>query len=305
MSQPTSLDHAVVLGAPRSGTTFLMSVLDGLPEAECVTGNLFPIAFAHLAARPLPTETREVVERGFRAAFRDYADSAVYRSRWGALRKWWLASRRPSTLAAARRGVRVERTIVYKEPFLSFAPELAYEALPGSRLIYLVRDGRDVADSLVRKYDVLSDAALRGLETNEAPLGRRLGELFIPWWVEDGEEDAFAAADQYVRAIWMWREMNARCGAFFEREDVKASGRVLTVRYEELMADPVGRGREVIEHIGGRINGRARERLERAHTRSLGIHRRLDRDSLQAAEAVAGSELRRLGYDTEAAALAG
>ncbi len=293
----TITDHAIVFGAPRSGTTFLMGVLDALPEAECVTGNLFPIAFAHLAAQPLPAETREVVARGLRGAFRDYADSAVYHSRLAALRKWWVASRRPGELRAAAEGGRAERVLVYKEPFLSFAPELAFDALPGSRLIYLVRDGRDVADSMVRKYDTLSDRKLASLETNEAPIGKRYGEICIPWWVESGEERAFAEADQYGRAIWLWSEMNARCQRFLERADVRGSGRVLTVRYEELMADPAGRGRALVEYLGMRMNGRARRRLEQAHTRSLGIHRSRDPASVRLAERVAAGQLSRLGYE--------
>jgi hypothetical protein len=273
-----------------------MSFLEGLPEAECVTGNLFPIALAHLAAQPLPAETRAAIERGLRGTLRDYADSAVYRSRAGALRKWWLASRRPRDLRAAARGSRVERVLVYKEPFLSFAPELAFDALPGSRLIYLVRDGRDVADSMVRKYDVLSDEKLATLETNEAPLGRRHGDIYVPWWVAAGEEQAFAEADQYVRGIWLWSEMNIRCQRLLERPDAAASGRILTVRYEELMADPLAQGQAVIEHLGMTMSGRARQRLERAHGRSLGIHRGRDAASVGRAESVAAAQLRRLGY---------
>ena len=37
--------RAVVFGPPRSGTTFLMSVLNALTAAECVTGNLLPVIF--------------------------------------------------------------------------------------------------------------------------------------------------------------------------------------------------------------------------------------------------------------------
>ena len=297
MTDRPNLDHAVVFGAPRSGTTFLMGVLDALPEAECVTGNLFPIAIAHLAAQPLPAETLQTIERGFRGALGDYADDALYRSRSAALRKWWVASRRLGALRSAARGARGERVLVYKEPFLSFSPQLAFDALPASRLVYLVRDGRDVADSLLRKYDVLSNAKLGGLETNEAPIGRRYGEIHVPWWVEEGEEDAFAAADQFGRAIWMWSEMNARCQDFLERPEVKRSGRVLAVRYEELMATPVEQGEALAEHLGMRLTGHARRRLEEAHVRSLGIHRKRDAASVRRAEEIAGEQLGRLRYE--------
>jgi hypothetical protein len=289
-------DHAIVFGASRSGTTFLMSVLDGLPEAECVTGNLFPTPLIHLAAQQPPPETEELLARSFRGALRDFLGSASYRSRSAALRKWWIADRGPAGLRAAARGERRERVVVYKEPFLSFAPAFAYETFPGSRLIYLLRDGRDVADSMVRKYDILSDARLANLENNEGPLGRSHGNLMIPWWVDVGEEERFIASDQFGRAIWMWAAMARRSQAFIESPEVVAAGRILTVRYEELMADPAGQGEALIHHLGMTVGRQARRRLAAAHDRSVGIHTRRDPESVSRAEAIAGDELRRCGY---------
>lgn len=292
-------DHSIVFGAPRSGTTFLMSVLDTVPEAECVTGNLFPTPLIHLAAQEPPPEIEELLVRSFHGAVRDFVESAAYRSRAGALRKWAVADRSPAGLRAAARGERRERVIVYKEPFLSFAPAFAYETFPGSRLIYLLRDGRDVADSLLRKYDILSDAKLANLESNEAPLGRRHGTLMIPWWVDPGDEEDFVAADQFGRAIWMWAAMVRRSQDFIESSDVAAGGRILTVRYEELVADPPTQGEALIRHLGMRTGRQTRRRLKAAHPRSVGIHTRRDPDSIRRAEAIAGDALRRSGYHVE------
>ena len=289
-------DQAIVFGASRSGTTFLMSVLDALPEAECVTGNLFPTPLIHLVAQQPPPETEELLARSFRGAVRDFLDSAAYRSRAAALRKWWAADRGPAGLRSAVRGRRGERVVVYKEPFLSFAPSFAYEAFPESRLVYLLRDGRDVADSMVRKYNILSDAKLATLENNEAPLGRGHGKLMIPWWVDPGAEERFVASDQFGRAIWMWAAMAGRSQTFIESPEVVASGRILTVRYEELMADPPAQGEALIEHLGMRAGRQARRRLAAAHGRSVGIHARRDPESVRRAEAIAGDQLRRCGY---------
>ena len=120
-------------------------------------------------------------------ALADYLQSSLYHARTAAIRKWWVASRRPSSLASAASGHRGEHTLVYKEPFLAFAPELAYRAVPDARLLYISRDGRDVADSLVRSYDVLTDEKLADLDNNELHIGRRVGELHVPWWVGEGE----------------------------------------------------------------------------------------------------------------------
>jgi hypothetical protein len=289
--------RGIVLGVPRSGTTFLMAVLDTLATAECVSGNLLPVGVAHLAAQQdLSDEVREALERSFRVALADYLTTSLYHARLAAMHKWWIASRRISTLRPALQGRRVEDTLIYKEPFLAFAPALAYAALPAAPLVYIFRDGRDVADSLVRTYDVLTDEKLTGLDSNEVHLGRRVGELFVPWWVSAAEGEQFLAASPYLRAVWMWREMVRRCIDFFEHPDVRASGRVLQVRYEELMADPLVHGGAVVEHLGQRVSPRTTARLREAHTRSVGIHAAREHDELAAAERIAGQELEALGY---------
>jgi hypothetical protein len=298
------IEQTIVLGAPRSGTTFLMGFLDALPRAECVSGNLLPVGIAHLAAQQLPDEARDALRRSFRCSLVDYLESGAYNSRAGALQKWWAADRRARALRAAARGVRNENLLVYKEPFLAFAPELACDALPQARIVHIFRDGRDVADSLVRSYDVLSDAKLAGLDSNEVMIGTRIGDRYLPWWV--GEEDAqeFFDAAPYVRAIWMWREMVGRCRERLQRPDVAASGRVLSVRYEDLMRAPLQQGEAIARHLGRSLTERMRRRLQAAHTRSVGIHKRRERHEITAAERVAGSELAAYGYMSERSPLA-
>jgi Sulfotransferase family len=273
-----------------------MRTLEALPAAECVSGNLLPVGIAHLAAQELPDELSEALQRSFSGALADYMESSTYRSRSAALRKWWIASRGLTTLRPAAQGVRTESTLVYKEPFLAFAPDFAYQALPNARLLYLYRDGRDVADSLVRSYDVLSDRKLLGLATNEVMLGRSIDDHFVPWWVAVGEETAFLGASQYARAAWMWREMVRRSQKFVERTDVTQSGRVLAVRYEELMSDSLAQGQAIVEHLGEPMPSRMRAQLEAAHANSIGIHSRRDATEIAEAEMLAGPELQAFGY---------
>jgi Sulfotransferase family len=291
-------ERAIVLGAPRSGTTFLMRALGCLPGAECVSGNLLPVGIAHLAAQDLDEQVRDALERSFRVGLGDYLTTSLYHARSAALRKWWACGRQRATLATAIKGQRIERMLLYKEPFLAFAPDYAYKALPDARLLYLFRDGRDVADSLVRTYGVLSDEKLASLESDEVQLGRKLGGRYVPWWVGENEDDGgrFHAASPYLRAVWMWREMVRRCGEFFDRGDVKASGRVLRVRYEDLIADPLTQGQAIVEHLGMEMTGAMRKQLAGAHPRSIGVHQRRDRVELEEAERLAGKELVALGY---------
>ena len=126
--------------------------------------------------------------------------------------------------------------------------------------------------------------------------GRKVDHRYVPWWVEDGEDDAFLAASPYVRAVWMWKAMVNRCEAFFARPEVAASGRILRLRYEDLMRDPLPEGEAVAAHLGVPFSRAMRKRLERAHTRSIGNHRGRPPEDLRAAERLAAAELARYGY---------
>jgi hypothetical protein len=287
------LGYGVVLGAPRSGTTFLMRFLDAMPETEAVAGNLLPTVVPHLMNQDLSPDVREALLGAFPRSLRDYLESGAFNSRSAALRKWVAARHDLSGAVAGRRHI---VRVVYKEPFLAFAPDYAYEALPGSRIVYIVRDGRDVADSLVRSYDVLTDRKLEGLDSTESPLGRRHGAIYVPWWVEEGREDEFAAATPYVRALWMWAAMAGRCRAFFSDDPVRASGRILELRYEDVVGDPGEWGRQVAEHLGGQMTARMRREVDEAHSRSVGVHRRRDEAELAAGARIAGDELQANGY---------
>jgi hypothetical protein len=287
------LGYGVVLGVPRSGTTFLMRFLDAMPETEAVAGNLLPTVVPHLMNQELSPAVRDALLGAFPRSLRDYLESGAFNSRSAALRKWAAARH---DLGGALAGRRQVARIVYKEPFLAFAPGYAYEALPAARIVYIVRDGRDVADSLVRSYDVLTDEKLADLGSTESPLGRRHGAIYVPWWVEQGREDEFAAATPYVRALWMWAAMAGRCRGFFSDAGVRASRRIFELKYEDLVSDPAEWGRRVAEHLGGGMTARMRKEAGEAHSRSIGVHRRRDAAELAAGTRVAGDELRAHGY---------
>jgi hypothetical protein len=292
----SDLDYAVVLGCPRSGTTFLMDVLDTLPDTEAIAGNLVPIYVPHALNLDLPREIRNAMVTGFDTALDIYLQSGMHLSRSVALRKWNVVGRNLRDLPAALRGERTVDRIVYKEPFLAFAPELAWEALPEVRIVHLFRDGRDCANSLVRSYDVLTDEKLSDLRSSEAPLGRRHRDVYVPWWVEEGDEDLFLDSSPYVRAIWMWKAMVRRCRDFFDRPEVRESGRGLEVRYEDLSREPLGVGHRIAEHLGVTPTRAFDRRLQGATDASIGKHRNRDPAEIAEAERIAGRELSMLGY---------
>jgi hypothetical protein len=273
-----------------------MHALNTVPDAACVSGIVFPATIPQFIRQPLPAPIREALVVELEQSLLRYLHSGLFRSRAVALQKWLAARNGVRGLRQALRGQQDVRRLIYKEPFLSFAPDYAFEALPGARFVYLYRDGRDCADSLARTYGILTDARLADLRSTEARLGRRHGDRYVPWWVDEGRDDAFLAATPYGRAAWMWKEMVRRCHTFFARPEVAASGQVLALRYEDLMREPLAHGGAVAAHLGVPLNRRFRRRLEEAHTRSIGAYERRGPLEVREAERIAGEELRLLGY---------
>ena len=289
--------YDVVLGCPRSGTTFLMEVLNALPDVECVTGTILPVSIPQIVnAADLSPTLYDALAVGFERALDDYMASGRFQSRAAALQKWVNAPSGVKGLYDAVRRRRSLSRLIYKEPFLSFAPEFVYYALPDANIIHIYRDGRDCANSLIRTYDVLSDDNLTHLMGAEMRLGRKVGEVYVPWWVEQGREEEFLAATPFGRAIWMWAYMVRRCDHFFSLPAVKDSGRVLLLRYEDLVQSPDTFGEQILDHLGLESTRAFRRRLQTAHTGSIGKHERRRTPELEEAERIAGPELARYGY---------
>lgn len=288
--------YCIVLGCPRSGTTFLMTALNALANSECVSGLLIPVSIPHLVNYSLPADVYNALTFEVEASLQSYLDSGIPYSRLAALRKWLKGYIGHQELVQTVRRKRVIERLIYKEPFLSFAPEFIYRVLPNCRILHLYRDGRDSADSLVRTYDVLTDEKLKTLNTSEVPIGRPYNERYVPWWVEEGKEVQFLASTPYVRAIWMWKEMVGRCHNFFTQPDVVATGRVLCVKYEEFVSDSLLYGGMIADHFGGKMNLHLRKQLQKAHTLSIGIHKKRHPKEIEAAEKVAQTELHLYGY---------
>ena len=292
-----SAEYVLVLGCPRSGTTYLMSILNALPDAECISGTLLPVTIPHVVNHVGSEEIYDALAIGFERALDAYLHSERYLSRAAAVQKWIAAPTGVRNLVRALREQRpFPRWMIYKEPFLSLAPNFVLDAFPDSKLIYIYRDGRDVANSLVKSYNVLTDEKLEDLQAAEMRLGRSWGDLYVPWWVDEGDEEWFMESTPYVRAIWMWKYMVRQCYEAFAGHTVEEGGRVLMLRYEELARDPEGQGQRLMDHLGAEGTASLLKRLGAARSSSIGKHTRRSDEEVEAAEDVAGDELRLFGY---------
>lgn len=289
-------NYSIVLGCPRSGTTFLMKCLNAIPNSECVSGHLVPILTPHLfGAQVLDKAMEEAFCASLKFSFKDYLESIEY-ARVPVIAKWLKQDISISELFQSLRGSRNIQSFIYKEPFFSFAPELVYRAFPEAKIIHIYRDGRDAADSLDRTFKVLTDEKLTTLETAETPLGCKFGHRFVPWWVEPGSESEFLSYTPYLRAVWMWREMVKRCHGFFSQPEVQKSGRVMLLKYEELVTNPEYYGSAVVNHLGAAMTPRLTKLFSTARVSSTGIHKRRDPEEIKTAEHIAANELQLYGY---------
>jgi hypothetical protein len=286
-----------ILGCPRSGTTFLSGCLAAVAGVEEFVGVLCPPRVCHLIA----TEDRPDRLRPLMAGVRDVFWLAYVRRRTShAERLLAVLRRRLSPLGVFGPGAVAGGLFCYKEPFLCFPADRFAAACPTARCVHIVRDGRDNADSLERAYpDALSDDVVRSdflTRNKNSEIGpwRRAGGVNVPWWVPADDAGPFGAMSRYERCVLLWREMTARAMALGRI----APDRYIELRYEDLVRDPVGRGRALVEHIGRPFDRPARRAFERAFARSVGVARRNQPAELtRKAADIAGPLLRTLGYE--------
>ena len=67
----------------------------------------------------------------------------------------------------------------------------------------------------------------------------------------------------------MWKVMVNICNEFISREDVKASGRILTMKYEDMVRAPDIWSEKIISHFGAKMNRRLRRNFRTARISSI------------------------------------
>ncbi len=170
---------------------------------------------------------------------------------------------------------------VEQSPETAFVLEAVVRAYPQAAVVHMVRDPRDVAASLLQKGWLGADRS--GRDDVGAPYGGH-----ARFWVEPGREDEFAAADEARRAGWVWRAYATAARAVPEN--------TVTVRYEELAADPVKASAPIAAHIGADPVLLAHA-VSDAHGESVGRwERNLTPEQVAEVEAEAGDLMNELGY---------
>jgi hypothetical protein len=237
-----------VVGSPRSGTSFMARSLGHQPGFVDL-GEVAPLKASIDELAGLPEEE---------------------------------AARRLRQMLERVRGLALVRNLraVEQTPETAFALAAALRAYPRAKVVHMVRDGRDVACSLLAK-GWLGDRDAR--DDVGSPYGGHARS-----WVEPDRAAEFECASEARRAGWAWRSYltAARVGA----------PDALEVRYEALAADPIRTATRIAEYIDADPAPLA-QALSAVHGESVGRWRRdLTAAQIADVEAEAGPLLRELGY---------
>jgi Sulfotransferase family len=284
-----------VFGSPRSGSTWLLQLLGDheaiVPINEPLIGwylGPFMCDLPAMSAEQLDTSnfTLRRIQKGNRPSFfaEEFADvwmpglATMMRERFHAH-----AARYPAARPLSRTWV------VIKEPNGSQSADLIMRALPRSRLLFLLRDGRDVVDS----------------ELAANSKGSWVGREFPG---SAGVDDRVEFVVQSAKK-WLWRT------EVVEAAYAAHHGPKHMVRYEDLRADPTTHMRRLFDwlevdigdsELAAMIEKRAFEALPsevrgpdqffRA-AKPGGWRDNLNGAEQEALERVIGPKLRELGYD--------
>ena len=211
-----------IFGSPRSGSSWMLRLLDARPE-------IAPVNESYLGAHLVPVggevEAGEYYEHGERAEDASYFFARDY-----------MPVLRPLLHELVLRGFDnqlrqmgydpVPQWVAIKEPNGSHAADTIVSLLPRSRMLFLLRDGRDVVDSLV-------DAML-GSDSWWAERTRSLGRP---------PQARLAFVSQHS-SLWVRRTMASQ-----RAYDSLSEEQRLLVRYEEILADTPGQLRRIFDWL--------------------------------------------------------
>lgn len=212
-----------IIGSPRTGSTWLGNMLAGIKGCRVWQEPFFGVILS----------------------FRDNIANQGWASSTSFLfgdpnKPIWLSYMRRLFLAVGRERFGAPKYLVVKEPNGSMGARLILEAFPESKLVFLVRDPRDVVASLL---DAAKPGSWYGYERYEAAAA---AARFEP---ETGSF-AFAqppAEEEYVEHLA--RDVAASFAA--ARDAFEAhNGYKILVRYEDLRADTLGTMKKICSTLG-------------------------------------------------------
>lgn len=251
-----------IIGAPRSGTTFL---------GECI-GRMPDVSY-HFE----PRLTKAMAGHAYEGAWGGRRGARAFRVSYSVL-----------LLVALHGG----RRFAEKTPENSFLVPFLAAAFPSAQFVHIIRDGRDAAVSHAAKPWLTAAAA----RDRRRGLAGQLRGPYPRWWVEPDRRAEFSAVPDIVRTAWCWRRFTE---AALEGLATLPDGRSIEMRYERVVSDPMAAAASLGEFLGASPAGQEalRAGLAGASVSSVGRWRQaLGDQEIGQVEREIGPLLTRLGY---------
>jgi Sulfotransferase family len=190
-----------IVGAPRSGTTFLGECIAQLPE---VSYHFEPIA-------------NKVAARYIYEELWDFSKSSwFYKTAYA----WMMRSHFDSDLRFAE-----------KTPQNCFLIDFLRQTFPDAQFIHIIRDGRDSALSYSKKPWLQAAQSNSGkFEPGGYPYG-----AYARFWVERDRVQEFESTSDIHRCIWAWRRFTEKA---LESASCLSATQYHELRYEALIENP-------------------------------------------------------------------
>jgi LPS sulfotransferase NodH len=232
------LDRPVfIIGAPRSGTSLLYSVLRTAP------------VFAHW-----PGEAHEVWEADYHPAFRGWHSNALTASDVDA--KAVQKIKRAFFLVAGSR-----RRLIDKTPRNSLRVSFVDALFPDARYVHLVRDGRENVNSLINAWRTPRYRTYRLPHSIEGVDRDWWKFVLYPGWQAD------SAGPLEIVCAKQWAASNEHA-----LRDLEAVGdRAVRVRYEDLVDAPETEVARVLEFLGVAFDDALRAKAAAVRTTPVNV----------------------------------
>ena len=252
-----------IIGAARSGTTFLGDCMGHLPE----------LSYHHE-----PPATKAAGRHVYEGLWSYQRSRMFFRTVYA----WLLRVEFDGDLRFCEK----TPTNALLIPFLA-------RAFPDAQFVHIIRDGRDASASLYKQPWLRADAATSG----KREPGGYLHGPWAPWWVEKDRVREFETTSDAQRAIWAWRRYT---GAALRDGPPLGPARYHELRYESLVTDPRMEATRILDFLGiSRPSSRSAflDAADRASEGSMGSWKRtFSPVEQELINADSGELLRSLGY---------
>lgn len=286
-----------LFGSPRSGSTWLLGLLGEheavVPINEPLIGwYLGPFLSDLPGVNPLEMDVETFTLRRLQGGKSAQFFAEEFKDVWlPGLARLMLDRFRAHVVKYPAEAPPSRSLVMLKEPNGSQSADVIMRALPRSRFLFLLRDGRDVVDSELA-------ASQRGSWVTEEGAGFT--------GISDPERLDFVVQSAHK---WLWRTQ------IVQEAFRKHGGPKHIIRYEDLLRDPISHVRTIFDWLGLPIsprrlselverhaferlpnNARGRSKFYRAATPGL-WRENMTLEEQAALERILGSKLRELGYE--------